>query len=66
MAGSPRFAHLALVPGLRSGYTFDFGDELRHRIKLEVIVPGSARPEAIYPQTTEQHGAAEPQSPARE
>jgi len=53
---------------LRTGksilYIFDFGDELRHQVKLEAIVPDGARPGVDYPRIAEGRGDPPPQYPA--
>ncbi len=62
-AAKYRLENLPLQPGQQFLYIFDFGDELRHQIKLEAIIPGGAKPDGEYPQITEQHGEAPPQYP---
>jgi hypothetical protein len=59
-----RLEHLPLKPGQQFLYIFDFGDDLRHQVKLEAIIPGGVKPGLEYPQITEQHGKAPPQYPA--
>jgi Plasmid pRiA4b ORF-3-like protein len=55
---------LPLSPGQEFLYLFDFGDELRHLVKLEAVLPGGAKEGVSYPQITEWHGQAPPQYPA--
>jgi hypothetical protein len=62
-AAKYRLENLPLQPGQQFLYIFDFGDELRHQIKLEAIIPGGAKPGGSYPQITEQRGEAPPQYP---
>jgi len=65
-AAEYRLEHLPLKKGQRLLYIFDFGDDLRHDVKLEAILPGAAQPGATYPRITEQHGKAPPQYPNAE
>ena len=60
-AAAHRLEHLPLKAGKQFLYIFDFGDELRHEIKLEAIQPNQRQPGANYPRITEQHGEAPPQ-----
>jgi hypothetical protein len=62
-AAKYRLEHLPLRPGQQFLYLFDFGDELRHQVKLEAIIPGGVRPDIDYPTITEEHGKAPPQYP---
>jgi hypothetical protein len=55
---------LPLSPGQEFLYLFDFGDELRHLVKLEAVLAGGAKEGVSYPQITEWHGQAPPQYPA--
>ncbi len=61
-----RLEHLPLKQGQRLLYIFDFGDDLRHEIKLEAILPGKAVPDETYPRITERQGKAPPQYPNEE
>jgi hypothetical protein len=56
-----RLASLPLRRGKQFLYIFDFGDELRHQIKLEAITPGGVDANAAYPRIVERHGASVPQ-----
>jgi hypothetical protein len=56
-----RLEQLPLRPGQQFLYIFDFGDELRHLVKLEAITPGAVQADAQYPRITESHGESEPQ-----
>jgi hypothetical protein len=60
-AGSVRLEHLPLHARQRFLYIFDFGDEWRHTIKVEAIVPGGVESGQRYPRFTERHGDAIPQ-----
>lgn len=62
-AAAFRLEHLPLHARQRIMYIFDFGDDLRHIVRLEAIVPGGARPDAAYPHVVETHGAPVPQYP---
>jgi hypothetical protein len=55
-----RLENLPLKTGQQFLYIFDFGDELRHLVKLEAIVPQGIKPEEAdnYPRITEEHGEA--------
>jgi hypothetical protein len=44
-------------------YIFDFGDDLRHRIKVEAVVKNGAEAGVEYPRVIESHGAAPSQYP---
>jgi hypothetical protein len=57
---------LPLTPKQQFLYIFDFGDELRHLIKVEAIIPDGVQQGAKYPRVTEQHGEAPPQYPYAE
>ncbi len=52
---------LPLREGQQFLYIFDFGDELRHIVTLEAIVPGGVEPGAGYPRIVEGRGDAPPQ-----
>jgi hypothetical protein len=56
-----RLAMLPLKPRQQFLYIFDFGDELRHLIKLEAITPGGVQVGGSYPRNTERFGETEPQ-----
>ncbi|MDP9374619.1 MAG: plasmid pRiA4b ORF-3 family protein [Chloroflexota bacterium] len=56
-----RLEGLPLRPGQQFLYIFDFGDELRHQVKLEAVVPGGVQAGAEYPRITESRGASVPQ-----
>jgi pRiA4b ORF-3-like protein/uncharacterized protein DUF6930 len=58
-----RLEHLPLTAGQRILYIFDFGDELRHAIKLEAIVPGGVQSDVTYPRVTDSRGEPPPQYP---
>ena len=58
-----RLEHLPLRRGKKLLYIFDFGDELRHIIRLEAVVPNGIEPDVEYPRITERHGANVPQYP---
>jgi Plasmid pRiA4b ORF-3-like protein len=62
-AARTRLEHLPLKRGKRVLYLFDFGDELRHTVKLEAIVPDGVESGAEYPRITERRGASVPQYP---
>ncbi len=62
-AAKYRLEHLPLKAGQQFLYIFDFGDELRHQVKLEAIIPGGTKSDIDYPQITDQHGEAPPQYP---
>jgi hypothetical protein len=51
---------LALEPGAKIAYVFDFGDEWRVRLELERVGPAG---EEEYPRVTERVGEAPPQYP---
>jgi len=55
---------LPLRPKQKIMYVFDFGDDLRHVVTLEAIVPGGIQAGATYPRITKQQGPNEPQYPA--
>ncbi|GAC1447305.1 MAG: hypothetical protein PVSMB4_02360 [Ktedonobacterales bacterium] len=61
-----RLEHLPLQPGKQVLYIFDFGDELRHLVKLEAVTPGGVLAKVEYPRITERHGASVPQYPGDE
>ena len=65
-AAAYRLEGLPLRPKQKIMYVFDFGDDLRHVVTLEAIVPGGVEAGASYPRITEQHGPNEPQYPALE
>jgi hypothetical protein len=56
-----RLENLPLQPKQQFLYIFDFGDELRHQVKLEAIIPGGVVPGKDYPLITEVHGDSVPQ-----
>jgi hypothetical protein len=58
-----RLENLPLKAGQQFLYLFDFGDELRHLVKLEAIVPNGVNPTQVqsYPVITELHGEVPPQ-----
>ncbi len=58
-----RLENLPLKAGQQFLYLFDFGDELRHLVKLEAIVPNGVNPSQAqsYPVISELHGEAPPQ-----
>jgi len=58
-----RLEHLPLTVGQRILYIFDFGDELRHAVKLEAIVPGGVQADVTYPRVTDSRGEPPPQYP---
>lgn len=62
-AGRARLEHLPLHARQRFLYIFDFGDEWRHSIKLEAIVPGGVESGQRYPRVTDRQGDAIPQYP---
>jgi hypothetical protein len=62
-AAKYRLDDVPLNPGHQFLYIFDFGDELRHQIKLEAVIPGAVKPAVDYPEITERHGKAPPQYP---
>ncbi len=53
-----RLETLPLKVGQQFLYIFDFGDELRHLIKLEALIPNGVKPAQSYPVITEAHGDA--------
>jgi hypothetical protein len=61
-----RLEHLPLRRGKKLLYIFDFGDELRHTIRLEAIVRDGVAPGVEYPRITERHGGPVPQYPYAE
>lgn len=61
-----RLAWLPLRPKQQFLYIFDFGDELRHQITVEEIVPGGVRGGEAYPRITGRKGENEPQYPGAE
>lgn len=61
-----RLEHLPLRARQRLLYIFDFGDELRHTVKLEAIERNGVATGASYPRTTETHGRSVPQYPDAE
>jgi hypothetical protein len=65
-AASHRLEHLPLKPKQKFLYIFDFGDELRHTITLEAVVPGGVEQGAEYPRMTERQGENVPQYPNEE
>lgn len=65
-AAAHRLEHLPLKQGKQFLYIFDFGDDLRHEIKLEAVLPDKLQPGANYPRVSEVHGAAPPQYPDEE
>ena len=58
-----RLEHLPLRQGQQFLYIFDFGDELRHLIKLEAIAPDAVQAGVEYPRIMETHGEPVPQYP---
>lgn len=60
-AAAYRLEQLSLVQGQSFLYIFDFGDELRHVVTVEAVVPDGVEPGADYPRITEQHGKPVPQ-----
>ncbi len=44
-------------------YIFDFGDDLRHIVRVEKIIPDGVDAKLSYPLITEKHGEAPPQYP---
>jgi len=54
-------ADLALRPGQRFLYVFDFGDNLHHDIEILDVFPAPAH--GKFPRLVESHGAAPPQYP---
>lgn len=60
-AAGYRLENLPLQPKQQFLYIFDFGDELRHQVKLEAIIPGGVVPGKDYPIITEVHGDSVPQ-----
>lgn len=56
-----RLAWLPLKPRQQFLYLFDFGDELRHVVKVEAIVQGGVEAGVIYPRVTAREGENEPQ-----
>jgi hypothetical protein len=58
-----RLEHIPLRQGQRFLYIFDFGDEWRHNIKLEAILPDGVQPRTQYPRITDRHGESVPQYP---
>lgn len=44
-------------------YLFDFGDELRHTVKVESVKPGGVQADVAYPRIIERHGDNVPQYP---
>jgi hypothetical protein len=65
-ASEYRLAWLPLRPKQQFLYIFDFGDELRHLIKVEAIVPNGVQEGMEYPRITERQGENEPQYPGAE
>ena len=61
-----RLEQLPLQSGKQVLYIFDFGDELRHLVKLEAVTPGGVQAKMEYPRITERHGASVPQYPGDE
>ncbi len=59
-AAKHRLEHLPLKSGKQFLYIFDFGEELRHEITLEAILPGKAQRGLDYPRITERQGTAPP------
>jgi hypothetical protein len=62
-ANDHRLAWLPLQPKQQFLYIFDFGDELRHLIKVEAITPGGVQEGVEYPRITERQGENVPQYP---
>ncbi|GAC1431253.1 MAG: hypothetical protein NVSMB65_04760 [Chloroflexota bacterium] len=60
-ANRARLEQVPLTVGRQFLYIFDFGDELRHLIKLEAITPGGVQEGVQYPRITESRGASVPQ-----
>ncbi|HXT35243.1 MAG TPA: plasmid pRiA4b ORF-3 family protein [Chloroflexota bacterium] len=56
-----RLAWLPLKPRQQFLYLFDFGDDLRHLVKVEAIVQGGVEAGVMYPRITEREGENEPQ-----
>ena len=54
-----RLVELALTPGTRFRYTYDFGDNWNHELELEAILERD--PTAQYPACTEAVGAGPPE-----
>lgn len=65
-AAAYRLEGLPLRPKQKIMYVFDFGDDLRHQVTLEAIVPGGVVARVTYPRITEQEGPNEPQYPGLE
>jgi pRiA4b ORF-3-like protein/SEC-C motif-containing protein len=61
-ARSPRvrLAELSLSPGMRIAYVFDFGDELRHDVRVESVGPAAG---PAGPRVVERVGTPPPQYP---
>lgn len=55
-----RLATLALEPGAKIAYVFDFGDDWRVQLKLEQVATADA---VEYPRVTMREGEAPPQYP---
>lgn len=55
-----RLVELALQPGTKIAYVFDFGDEWRVRLELNQVAPAD---EGGYPRVTHRVGEAPPQYP---
>lgn len=53
-----RLENLNLKPKQKFLYLFDYGDELRHNVLVEAIVPGGVKQGEEYPRITEVHGEA--------
>ncbi len=62
-AAAFRLEHLPLHARQRLLYIFDFGDELRHVVRLEAIVRDGAQAGVTYPRIIERHGASVEQYP---
>ncbi len=60
-ANHARLDILPLTVGKQFLYIFDFGDELRHLVKLEAVTPDGVQPGVQYPRIVESHGASVPQ-----
>lgn len=60
-AAKVRLESLKLAPKQKFLYLFDYGDELRHNVIVEAVVPGGVKRGEDYPRITEEHGKAPPQ-----
>jgi len=66
IASAVRIDELGLHPRRSFMYLFDFGDELRHTVKVESVKRDGVQADVAYPRVIERHGDNVPQYPYAE